>query len=81
MFTAKDARKTMENDLDERIKYAVENNNYIHNGAYMQVYSEDRWKDIIVQELEKRGFIDIEYDPYFVMSTDVYFKWPVDEEE
>ncbi|QIG68126.1 hypothetical protein EVB55_191 [Rhizobium phage RHph_Y68] len=73
MFTADDARRSDQNDLDERIEYAVRNRRE-GNGAYIRIYHDDSFRHRIVSELEKRGFKNIDA-PSFSLKTDVYFEW------
>ncbi|QGZ14043.1 hypothetical protein PP939_gp206 [Rhizobium phage RL38J1] len=73
MFTANDARKGNEDELDERIEYAVRNNRH-GNGAYIRIYHDDSFRWNIVGELERRGFKNIDA-PSFTLKTDVYFEW------
>jgi hypothetical protein len=73
MFTADMARKGNDDDLDERIAYAVKNFRQ-GNGAYMRIYHDDSFRFNIVSELMKRGFKNIDA-PSLVLKTDVYFEW------
>jgi len=74
MFTADDARKGNEDELDDRIAYAVRNNRQGY-GAYMRVYHDDSFRHRLEMELERRGFKNIDYDSGFCIKTDVYFEW------
>lgn len=62
-----------EDELDERIEYAVRNNRH-GNGAYIRVYVEDSFFRSIVYELERRGFKNVQ-DHDSVLKGDVYFEW------
>lgn len=73
MFTANDARKGNEDELDERIEYAVRNNQ-TGNGATIRVYHDDSFLHSIETELQKRGFININV-PNITLKGDVYFEW------
>lgn len=73
MFTSDDARNSDNNDLDERIKYAVKNNRS-GNGATIRIYCDDWFAHRIHYELSARGFKNI-HVPDFVLKTDVYFEW------
>lgn len=73
MFTADDARKGNEDELDERIEYAVRNNRN-GNGAHMRIYYDDSFRHRIQSELERRGFKNIDV-PSFTLKGDVYFEW------
>ncbi|MGQ4813073.1 hypothetical protein ACCZ74_12335 [Agrobacterium vitis] len=73
MFTANDARRGNEDELDDRIAYAVRNNKH-GNGAYIRIYHDDSFRHSIVTELENRGFKNIDA-PSFTIKTDVYFEW------
>ncbi|CAM3519470.1 hypothetical protein G6L26_007555 [Agrobacterium radiobacter] len=73
MFTADDARKGNEDELDDRIAYAVRNNKQ-GNGAYLRIYHDDSFRHSIVSELERRGFKNVDA-PSFCIKTDVYFEW------
>ncbi|QIG69757.1 hypothetical protein EVB81_188 [Rhizobium phage RHph_I46] len=73
MFTADDARRGNEDDLDERIEYAVRNRRH-GNGAYLRIYIDDSFRHNIKSELERRGFKNIDA-PSFSLKTDVYFEW------
>lgn len=73
MFTAQDAKALQQNDLDERIEYAVKHRRQ-DDGAYLRVYSSDWFAHSIERELSNRGFVNIQA-PSFVLSGDVYFEW------
>jgi len=73
MFTAEMARQQQADDLDERIQYAVANRRQ-GNGAYMRVYSEDPFLHTLHEELEKRGFTNVNV-PDVILSGDAYFEW------
>lgn len=60
MFTAADARNMQQSDLDDRIKRAVKDNDAGPFAAYLRVYIEDPWVHTIKEELEKRGFKNID---------------------
>jgi Fe-S cluster assembly iron-binding protein IscA len=72
MFTADDARKVNQDNLDERIQSAVENSS--GNSTYLRVYIEDSFCSSIRNELEKRGFKNIDV-PDIILKGDVYFEW------
>lgn len=76
MYTAKDARQSNQDDLDERIERAVRNSD-TGTSAYMRIYIEDAFAHSIVSDLEERGFTNV-YCPDFVLKTDVYFEWSED---
>lgn len=73
MYTADMARTQRKNDLDDRIKAAVEEE-FMANGAYMRVYIDDPWLSNIETELKIRGFKNIDI-PNITLSGDVYFEW------
>lgn len=74
MYTVNMAAKDTEDDLDKRIQNAVQNHRHGQNGAHMRVYLDDPWFDTIKEELEKRGFKNINV-PEMVLKGDVYFEW------
>lgn len=74
MFTADDARRAGQDDLDRRIRAAVHENDGGNNAAYLRVYCDDPWVNEIEYELERRGFINIQV-PDIVIKGDVYFEW------
>ncbi len=73
MYTASHARQGRQDDLDERIEYAV-NNHRDGDGAYMRVYHDDSFRFTIESDLEERGFINIRV-PDIILCGDVYFEW------
>lgn len=73
MYTAEDARKSDQSDLDQRIAFAVRARAR-DGGAYLRVYIEDPWCRTIQQELEQRGFKNINV-PDICLKGDVYFEW------
>lgn len=73
MFTAKDAKQIISDDLDERIANAIRNHRG-RSGAYLRIYHEDSFSSSIIEELEKRGFKNIVV-PDYVTTADVYFEW------
>lgn len=73
MFTANDAKKCQDNDLDIRIERAVKENRS-GSSATIRIYSDDWFSHSITYELAARGFKNI-YVPDFVLKTDVYFEW------
>lgn len=76
MFTADIARQiTIADDLDARIERSVKERKQ-GNGAYLRIYDDDTFRDIVKQELEKRGFVNVVV-PDFCLSGDVYFEWEV----
>lgn len=78
MYTAEMARRdwgTLPNVLDARIEEAVKKANY--NGfrrASIRVYINDPFLYNIREELENRGFTDIDI-PDICLSGDVEFRW------
>lgn len=74
MYTADDARKGDDDDLDRRIKAAVKDRDAGPNAAYLRVYIEDPWCHRIREELEKRGFKNVQV-PNITLKGDVYFEW------
>jgi hypothetical protein len=73
-FTADNARRGNDDELDGRIAYAVRNNRQGSNGAYMRIYHDDSFASRIELELEARGFKNVD-KPSFTIKTDVYFEW------
>lgn len=73
MFTADDARRIDNDDLDRRIKAAVKDSDR-PNSASLRVYIEDPWVHRIEAELEKRGFKNI-CVPDICLKGDVHFEW------
>lgn len=73
MFTADDARRGNQNDLDERIERAVRDG-APGNSAYLRIYVEDAFCHTIGEELERRGFKNIDV-PSIILKGDVYFEW------
>ncbi len=73
MYTADDARRGNQDDLDERIEYAVRNFRQ-GNGATMRIYHDDAFRHSIAYELERRGFKNIDV-PDITLKGDVYFEW------
>lgn len=78
MFTASNARKMQTLELDDRIKAAVIENDGGPNAAYLRVYCDDPWRYSIKDELEMRGFKNIDV-PDIIIKGDVYFEWDSDE--
>jgi hypothetical protein len=74
MFTADDARDDSTYRLDERIRKAVKDNDAGPNAAYLRVYCDDPWRYTIKEELEKRGFKNVDV-PEITICGDVYFEW------
>lgn len=72
-FTADDARRGNADELDGRIAYAVRNNRH-RAGAYIRIYHDDSFRYSIAQELEDRGFKNIDV-PDITLKGDVYFEW------
>jgi hypothetical protein len=72
MFTAKDARRGNQNDLDRRIEHAVKDGT--GHSAFLRIYAEDAFRYTIQEELEKRGFKNVSV-PYIILKGDVYFEW------
>lgn len=73
-YTAEDARKEADNDLDGRIKAAVRSHDGGPNAAYLRVYIEDPWLHRIEAELTSRGFKNVQV-PDIMIKGDVYFEW------
>lgn len=78
MYTADQARihrAEAPNDLDERIQTAVEKANRLgQRTASIRVYIEDAYCADIQNELENRGFTNIDV-PDIVVKGDVRFSW------
>lgn len=74
MYTADDARRNWCEELDRRIEAAVRESGAGYCAAYLRVYIEDPWKDRIKEELERRGFKNVDV-PYIILKGDVYFEW------
>lgn len=75
MFTADDARNTREDDLDRRIEAAVkERDAGPKAAALLRVYIEDSFCCTIKDELERRGFKNVQV-PDICIKGDVYFEW------
>lgn len=74
MFTADDARRGNIDELDARIKAAVLDRDAGPHSAYLRVYIEDAFCHNIKEELEARGFINIQV-PDITLKGDVYFEW------
>jgi len=74
VYTADDARSKSEDDLDARIRSAVISNAGATRSTHMRVYCDDWFKDTIKEELEKRGFKNVDV-PDIVIKGDVYFEW------
>jgi hypothetical protein len=72
MFTADDARRGNQDDLDRRIKNAVKGSS--GKSAYLRIYIEDSFRDTIAHELDRRGFTNIVV-PDITLKGDVYFEW------
>lgn len=72
MYTADQAREEHVSDLDEKIRDAVREAR--GNSATIRIYVEDPYRHSIEEELERRGFKNIEV-PDFVLKGDVYFEW------
>ena len=71
-FTADDARRGNYDDLDRRIRAAVRDGGGNH--AYLRVYHDDAFLYSIKEELEARGFINVQV-PSITLKGDVYFEW------
>jgi hypothetical protein len=67
-------------NLDQRIKWAVQENDAGYKAAYLRIYIEDPWVHQIEYELERRGFKNIRV-PSIVLKGDVYFEWGDREDE
>lgn len=72
MYTADMARQKDHSDLDRRIEAAVKSGT--GSSAYLRVYIEDSFLRSIRQELEDRGFKNVDV-PDIVLKGDVYFEW------
>lgn len=72
MYTASDARRGNELELDGRIEMAVRNGGHGH--AYLRIYAEDSFRHRIESELTRRGFKNVRV-PDFTLKGDVYFEW------
>lgn len=80
MFTANDARRVDESELDRKIEAAVrEGERYGARRASIRVYIDDPWIHTIKAELEKRGFINVDV-PDICLKGDVEFEWSGDDE-
>lgn len=73
-FTADDARRGNMDELDGRIRAAVQDRGAGPNAAYLRIYAEDSFRFTIASELEDRGFKNIEV-PDITIKGDVYFEW------
>lgn len=73
MYTADDARRGNQDELDSRIASAVRNNRD-GNGATIRVYHDDAWRYTIEADLLERGFTNISV-PDIIICGDVYFEW------
>lgn len=78
MFTADDARRGNDDELDARIEAAVRDSGYNpqtgNKFAYLRIYIEDSFCHTIRYELERRGFTNIDV-PSIMLKGDVYFEW------
>lgn len=78
MYTAEMAKKDAagnDSELDDRIKSAVKEANYRgHRTTSIRVYIEDAFVHNIREELEKRGFTNVDV-PYIILKGDVEFSW------
>lgn len=73
MYTAEQARiDTNHRNLDRRIEDAVRN--YGPHSAYLRIYRDDSFFKTVKQELQARGFINIQV-PDISDKGDVYFEW------
>lgn len=79
MFTANDARRVDASALDQKIEAAVREGERYGNRASIRVYIDDPWVHTIKEELEKRGFINVDV-PDICLKGDVDFEWR-DEDE
>ena len=73
MYTAVDAVIQSNTVLDERIQRAVLEGAHSRYGS-IRVYATDWFCNDIKEELEQRGFKNIQV-PRFVETADVYFEW------
>jgi len=82
MYTAEMANHDGQEDLDNRIRAAVREQDGGYKAAYLRVYIDDPWLYQIEAELERRGFRDIRV-PSIILKGDVYFSWrsPDEDEE
>jgi hypothetical protein len=74
MYTADMARKGNMDELDARIEAAVKDRDAGPNAAYLRVYIEDSFCQTIGEELERRGFKNVQV-PDICLKGDVYFEW------
>lgn len=78
MYTANDAREdtssNIERVLDERIRSAVEEAKNYGQRASIRVYIDDPFVHSIKEELEKRGFVNVDV-PDICLKGDVFFEW------
>ena len=78
MYTTEHARAGDQDELDRRIKLAVKDaDGGAPHSTYMRVYIEDPWRHSIQEELERRGFKNVQV-PDFILKGDVYFEWGED---
>lgn len=72
MFTAKMAEDLRQDELDLRIRIAVENGN--RNSVYMRINIDDKFLTTLEADLQLRGFKNIGV-PAIVKEGFVYFEW------
>jgi hypothetical protein len=80
MYTADMANDDGQEDLDNRIRAAVRDQDAGYKAAYLRIYCDDPWRYEIEAELERRGFRDIRV-PDIVLKGDVYFTWRSPDED
>jgi hypothetical protein len=77
MYTAEmarsDALETASNELDRRIENAVKENQWAGR-ATVRIYIDDPFRYTIKEELEKRGFKNVDV-PDIILKGDVSFEW------
>lgn len=74
MYTADMARQKDTTELDARIEAAVKDRDAGPNASYLRVYIEDWFCRTIGEELERRGFKNVQV-PDICLKGDVYFEW------
>lgn len=74
MYTADDARRGNHGDLDRRIEAAVRSRDAGPNASYLRIYIDDAFCRTIKDELERRGFKNVQV-PDITLKGDVYFEW------
>ena len=74
-YTADMANRESTSDLDRRIELAVKDAKG-GKSAYLRIYHDDPWCANIQEELESRGFTNVDV-PAIILKGDVYFEWRV----